>query len=130
MANASSITDRPRSTLGKRSRSKDGPKPKHQTMQAEGPIRHVLHGPKGEARGASLEDGTIIRFPPHEVERIAHLLSPGRRLAVRGEGLTSEFGTVIEAREAGPSADKLQPLKPKKLKHEEPRDQPAESHAV
>ena len=109
---------------------KDGPTPKHEKMQAEGRIRHVLHGPKGKARGALLEDGTIIRIPAHEAERIAHLLSPGGRLAVRGEGLTSELGTVIEAREVGPSADELQPLKPKMPKHEEPGHQPAESHAV
>src|SRR5580692_7617502 len=96
--------------------NKDGPKPKHEKMQAEGRIRHVLHGPKGEARGALLEDGTIIRVPPHEAERIAHLLSPGQKLAVRGEGLTAEFGAVIEAREVGSSADDLQPLKPKEPK--------------
>ena len=120
----------PKKHAEKEKPDKDGPTPKHEEMQAEGRIRHVLHGPKGEARGALLEDGTIIRIPAHEVERIAHLLSPGRRLAVRGEGLTSEFGTVIEAREAGPSTHNLQPLKPKKPKHEEPRDQPAESHAV
>lgn len=107
-----------------------GRKPKHQKMQAEGPVRHVLHGPKGEARGALLEDDTIIRIPAHEAERIAHLLSPGRRLAVRGEGLTSELGRVIDAREVGPSVDKLQPLKPKKPKHEAPGHEPAQSHAV
>jgi hypothetical protein len=105
-------------------------KPRHEPMHAEGTIRRVLHGPSGEARGALLEDGTIIRIPPHEAERIAHFLSPGRRLAARGAGLMSELGTVIEAREVGPSADELQPLKPKKSKHEKPSDQPADAHAM
>jgi hypothetical protein len=109
---------------------KHGPKPKHEKVQAEGRISHVLHGPKGEVRGALLEDGTIIRIPAHEAEHIAHFLSSGGRLAVRGEGLTSEFGTVIEVREVGPSADELQPLKPKKPKHEEPGHQPAESRSL
>lgn len=107
-----------------------GPKPKHEKMQAEGRIRQVLHGPKGEARGALLEDGAIIRIPAHEAERFAHFLSPGQRLAVRGDGLRSELGTVIEAREAGPSADELQPLKPKKPKHDEPGHQPTGAHPV
>ena len=81
-------------------------------MQAEGIVRRVLHGPKGEARGALLDDGTIIRVPAKEGKHIAQLLVPGQRLAARGEGLTTELGTVIDAREVGPSADYLHPLKP------------------
>lgn len=107
-------------------------KPKHAPMHAEGTIRRVLHGPTGEARGALFEADTIIRIPPHEAERISDLLLPGRKLAVRGEGLTSELGSVIEAREVGPSADEVQPLKSEKAKpkHEKPSDQPADSHAM
>ncbi len=103
-------------------------KPKREPMDAEGVVRRLLHGPKGEARGALLEDGRIIRVPAHEVERIAHLLSPGQTLAVRGEGLGLALGTVIEAREIGPSMDDLHPFKPKKPKHEKHRDHDAESH--
>jgi hypothetical protein len=109
---------------------KPGSKAKHEPMHAEGRVRQVLHGPKGEARGALLEDGTIIRVPAHEAERIAPLLLPGRTLAARGDGLTSKLGTVIEAREAGPSVGELRPLKPKKPKHEERGNRPADSHAV
>jgi hypothetical protein len=94
--------------------SKDGPKPKHEKMQAEGRIRHVLHGPKGEARGALLEDGTIIRIPPHEAERIV----VGARLAVRGDGLTNSIGTVIEAHEIGASEETLRRVEGNKLKHD------------
>ncbi len=120
----------PKKHAEKEKLGKQDPKPKHEKMRAEGRICHVLHGPKGEARGALLEDGTIIRIPAHEAERLAHLLAPGQRLAVGGEGLTSELGTVIEARQVGPSADELEPLKPKKPKHDEPGRQPAESHTV
>jgi hypothetical protein len=105
-------------------------KPKHELMQAEGIVRRVLHGPKGEARGALLEDGKIIRVPAKEAKHIARLLSPGQRLAARGDGLTSKLGTVIDARAAGPSAGELRPVKPKKPKHEERGDRPADSHAV
>ena len=38
-------------------------KPKHEKMQAEGRIRQALHGPKGEARGALLEDGASSASP-------------------------------------------------------------------
>jgi hypothetical protein len=105
-------------------------KPKREPMDAEGLVRRLLHGPKGEARGALLEDGRIIRVPTHEVERIAHLLSPGKTLAVRGEGLTLTLGTVIEAREIGASTDDLRPIKPKKPKHEKHRDHEAETHVA
>jgi hypothetical protein len=105
-------------------------KSKHEPMQAEGIVRCVLHGPKGEARGALLEDGRIIRVPAKEARHIAELLSPGQRLAARGQGLISEFGTVIDARELGPSADGLHPLKPKEPKPQKytPKDD-AEAHA-
>lgn len=120
----------PKKHDGEDKSGKHGPKPKREPMQAEGSIRCVLHGPKGEARGALLEDNTIIRIPAHEAEGIAHLLVPCRRFSVRGEGLTSELGTVIEAREVGAAANALQPLKPKKPKHKEPSDQPADTHAM
>jgi hypothetical protein len=102
-------------------------KPKREPMRAQGNIRRLLHGPKGEVRGALLDNGTIIRVPAGEAERIAPLLSPGRMLAVRGEGLVLELGTVIEAREVGPSAEELQPLKPKKPKHASERDHRAKA---
>jgi hypothetical protein len=99
-------------------------KSKHEPMHAEGTVRRVVHGPKGEARGALLEDGTIIRIPAKEAKHITHLLVPGQRLAVHGQGLKSELGIVIDAREVGPSADDLHPLKPKepKPKKHAPKD--------
>jgi hypothetical protein len=107
---------------------KHATKPNREPTEAEGIVRRLLHGPKGEARGALLEDGRIIRVPAHEADRIAHLVSPGQTLAVRGEGLASALGTVIEAREIGASTDDLHPFKPKKPKHEKHRDHDAESH--
>ena len=103
---------------------------KHEPMDAEGIVRRVLHGPKGEARGALLEDGTIIRLPAKEAKHIAHLLSPGQRLAARGHGLKSELGTVIDAREVGASSDDLRPLKPKEPKPEKRKDAAAVNAAT
>jgi hypothetical protein len=94
-------------------------KPERKPMQAEGLVQRALHGPNGEVRGALLEDGRMIRFPAHEAESIAELLSPGARLAVSGDGLTTELGTVIEVREIGTSTYSLRALKskPKPDKH-------------
>jgi hypothetical protein len=107
---------------------KHGAKPKHEPMEAEGIVRRVLHGPKGEARGALLEDGRIIRIPTHEAERIARLISPGQTLAIRGEGLVLALGTMIEARDIGASADDLQPIKLKKPKLEKHHDHDGQSN--
>jgi hypothetical protein len=57
-------------------------------------------------------------------------LSPGKTLAVRGEGLALTLGTVIEAREIGASTDDLHPIRPKKPKHEKRRDHEAGSHVA
>jgi hypothetical protein len=98
----------------------DGPafeKPKHSPMTAQGVVKRSIHGPKGETRGAVLEDGRIIRLPPHEADRFAELLVKGGKIFVSGEGATTSFGTVVEAREIGASADAMRELGPKKPKH-------------
>ena len=100
---------------------------KHHPMHAEGIVRCVLHGPKGETRGVLLEDGKSIRFPPHEAKRLAHVLSAGKKVAVRGDGLESALGTVIEARALGSSPDDLQALKHEKPKH--PKDEKHRQHS-
>ena len=91
--------------------------PRHLPMEAEGVVRRPLHGPKGEARGALLEDGRIVRVPPHEARPREALLRPGARLAVRGPGLTVDGATVIDAKELGTSMTSLEPVTPKAPKH-------------
>lgn len=90
-------------------------------MAAAGVVRRPLHGPKGNVRGALLEDGTIIRFAKHAAGKLVDLLKPGSTLAVRGEGLAIELGIVIAAREAGASPDELEPIEPKKPKPDDAR---------
>jgi hypothetical protein len=86
-------------------------------MTAQGVVKRSIHGPKGETRGAVLEDGRIIRLPPHEAERFSKLLVKGCKISVSGEGATTSFGTVVEAREIGDSADTMKAIGPKKHKH-------------
>jgi hypothetical protein len=93
---------------------------KRDKSEATGIIQRLLHGPKGETRGVLLEDGVIVRFPPHAVEAFSKLLAAGTSIAVRGEGLTTEWGTVVAAKEMGTSLSSVQPIPPKKPKHDKP----------
>jgi hypothetical protein len=60
-------------------------KTERRKMGAAGVVERSLHGPKGEVRGALLQDGTIVRFPPREAAAMAGLLSPGAYLVALGE---------------------------------------------
>jgi hypothetical protein len=62
-----------------------------------------------------------------EAKRLAHVLSAGKKVAVRGDGLESALGTVLEARELGASPDDLHALKQKKPKR--PKDEKHPHHA-
>jgi hypothetical protein len=118
---------------GEEKARKHAAKADRKPMQAEGVVQRALHGPKGEVRGALLEDGRMIRFPAHEAEGISELLYPGAHLAIRGEGLATEFGTVIEAREFGASDDNFRsfkPKKPKKPKHDHQDKHDDDAHTV
>jgi hypothetical protein len=90
---------------------------KHAPMSAQGIVKQAIHGPKGETRGAVLEDGRIIRLPPHEAKRFSDLLKKGAKISVSGDGATTSFGTVLEAHEIGASAQTLRPIEAKKPKH-------------
>ena len=90
---------------------------RHSPMSAQGIVKQAIHGPKGEMRGAVLEDGRIIRLPPHEAKRFSDLLTKGARISVKGDGATTSFGTVIEAREIGASAETVKPVEAKKPKN-------------
>ena len=89
----------------------------HSPMSAQGIVKQAIHGPKGETRGAVLEDGRIIRLPPHEAKRFSDLLAKGARISVKGDGATTSFGTVVEAREIGGSAETVKPVEARKPKH-------------
>ena len=114
------------------------PKPKRlheKTKRSEvaGVVRISLFGPKGELRGALLENGDVIRVVPKEAARIAALLRPGSRLAARGEGLESAHGRVVSAAEIGFDPTRLRPVKesPAQPKPKKPHgDPPARSMTV
>jgi hypothetical protein len=84
-----------------------GPRGAQQALTATGRIKAQLHGPQGDMNGALLEDGTIIRLPPPEAQRLAAVLAPGATVMVEGDGLSGALGRVIEARAVGPDAAHL-----------------------
>jgi hypothetical protein len=72
-----------------------------------GTIAAVLHGKRGEANGALLDNGTILQLPPPEAERMQAFMQAGQQVAVRGSSLVTPFGTVISVTAMGSSPSQL-----------------------
>ncbi|MFY3678260.1 hypothetical protein ACOTD7_01425 [Achromobacter xylosoxidans] len=89
------------------------PPPPHLRAQAlrpqrvEGRVDAVLTGPRGEANGVLLTDGSIVRFPPESL-RLSVL--PGAPFAADGLGTRNALGISLEATSLGTSLATLQPL--------------------
>jgi hypothetical protein len=77
-----------------------------------GKVAASLHGKRGEVNGALLENGTVLRMPPPEAERLQSLLAQGQTVAVRGVSLVTPLGTVVDVRAIGSSAEQLTELAP------------------
>ncbi|TPG57093.1 hypothetical protein EAH89_11520 [Roseomonas nepalensis] len=111
-ANGTTVTDKgPPAGGPRRPPGPGGSKPADpalgRDMDAAGVVKMALHGPAGELNGALLENGTMIHLPPRDASRLADLLKPGQTLAVKGWGLENAVGRAIDARQAGPSMDRL-----------------------
>ncbi len=78
--------------------------PDQPALTAQGRVKATLHGPRGDVNGALLEDGTIIRMPPPEAQRLAAQIAPGATVYVQGAGYAGPLGRVIAARAIGPDA--------------------------
>ncbi|KMZ12312.1 hypothetical protein BHUM_04665 [Candidatus Burkholderia humilis] len=74
-------------------------------MQASGEVTLSLFGPKGELRGALLDDGTSLRMPPHAAAELADYLSPGAYVHVWGHGVKNRHGRTIEVDEIAELVD-------------------------
>ena len=80
------------------------------SLTANGAVKMALHGPRGEVNGVLLQDGTIVRMPPPEAQRLGDTLKPGATIFVQGFGSAGPLGKVIAAMAVGTSADKLTPI--------------------
>jgi hypothetical protein len=75
-----------------------------------GRIVTALHGKRGEVNGAVLDNGTTLRLPPPEAERMQALLQQGQTVSVRGASLVTALGTVIDVTAIGTSPENLTEL--------------------
>ncbi|KXV10971.1 hypothetical protein CR51_07980 [Caballeronia megalochromosomata] len=71
----------------------------HKPMEAAGEVVLSLFGPKGELRGALLDDGTSLRMPPHAASELVAYLSPGTHVQAWGHGVKNRHGRTIEVDE-------------------------------
>lgn len=78
-----------------------------QPQQVEGRVETVLTGPRGEANGVILSDGSIVRFPP---ESLRLSVQTGAPFAASGLGTRNALGTSLEAVSMGTALSALQPL--------------------
>jgi len=108
-ASSQSVTDT--GPAGPRGPRGAGPHPRpemaRQPLEAQGAIKEQLHGPRGNLNGVLLADGTIVRLPPLEAQRLGTALAVGQSVFVRGEGVANGLGKVIAARAIGPNAQQL-----------------------
>lgn len=63
--------------------------------------------PRGDLNRVLLEDGTIIRLPREETERLADQLAPGQPLYVEGDGVAGPLGKAIAAQRIDPNQSQL-----------------------
>jgi hypothetical protein len=79
-------------------------------MSASGRVERLLYTPRGDANGVLLDDGSIVRFPPHVGTALAAALRPGRPLFARGWGSRNPQGSALAATALGPSEDSAREL--------------------
>jgi hypothetical protein len=112
LVDAASITNDATSTTVVDNGPPNGPGRAAAETTLSGKISTVLHGKRGEVNGAALENGTMLRLPPPEAERMQSLLQQGQTVAARGVSLVTPFGTVVDVRAIGRSAEQLTELAP------------------
>jgi hypothetical protein len=69
-----------------------------QAPSVTGTFQQYLLTPHGEVEGVLLQDGTVVRFPPHMGITLAGIAKPGDEVAVVGFlGPTISYGRAIKA---------------------------------
>lgn len=86
------------------------PRPDLASTLISGKITQLLYGKQGEVNGALLEDGTIVRLPPHEAARLSGVLVAGSPLSVSGTVNATPLGKVVEPWSIGASQSSMTEL--------------------
>jgi hypothetical protein len=97
----------------RKDKKKDAPhhRAKPGTMTVSGVVRLSLYGPKGELRGALLDDGIVVRIEAKEAPHLAEQLRPHATISARGDGLETRHCRVVAAKEIGPDPNHLRPAR-------------------
>jgi hypothetical protein len=74
-----------------------GPPGPPKLVEDSGRVKNQLFNRQGALDGVLLEDGTMVRMPPPEAERLGANLAVGQPIFVSGDGVTSVLGKVITA---------------------------------
>ena len=77
-------------------------------MNTSGAVARLLHNDRGDVDGALLDNGTVVRFPPHAGTALGASLQTGRTVYARGWGSRTAAGNAIEANAIGTTADTMQ----------------------
>jgi hypothetical protein len=85
--------------------------PGAQPASVQGRILQVLHGPRGDANGAILDDGTTLKLLPPAAWQTASLLQPGQSVVAQGWSVSNSYGRVVEVQSIAP-AQQIAPSPP------------------
>src|SRR2546426_522634 len=81
-----------------------------QLPESRGTVRQYTLTPRGDVDGLILSDGTVLRLPPPEAERLEGWLRPGQMVSARGDVLDTALGKVIDVRAIGSSPEQMTEL--------------------
>jgi hypothetical protein len=79
--------------------------PAQRPMELSGTVQLSLYGPKGELRGALLDDGCALRMPAHAAHELAEYLAPGAHVRAWGQGIKTPHGLTLAVDEIGKLVD-------------------------
>jgi hypothetical protein len=83
------------------------PRPDLTNTLISGNITQLLNRKQGDVNGALLEDGTIVRLPPHGAVRLANVLAAANPLSVSGTVMARSLSNVVEAWSIGASQSSM-----------------------
>jgi hypothetical protein len=88
------------------------PAPGAQQSTIRGRIQQTLHGPAGDANGALLEDGTILKFGPPVAWQVSNTLQPGQSITAHGWTISNGYGRVMDVQSVGSDTAQAAPPPP------------------
>jgi hypothetical protein len=84
--------------------------PGAQMATVQGRISQILHGPRSDANGALLDDGTTLKFSPPTAWQTASLLQPGQTVVAQGWSLSNSYGRVVDVQSITSAQQAVPPL--------------------